>query len=239
MESEKFWGRAVAGIAIGLGVCVAGLSLSHALFEVRAGQRVVTVRGLAEREVDADLAIWPLTFEVSTNDLADLQRQVESKRAAIRAFLAAAGFAESEISQSAPRIRDTQTEFYGQQGGPKFRFIAQTTLTVRTGNVQLVKTTMERAGDLVGQGVMLRGEEYGRATEFLFTGLNDIKPAMIEEATKNARMAAEKFALDSGSKVGKIRSASQGLFTITDRDMNSPDRKNVRVVTSVEYYLSD
>lgn len=239
MESEKFWGRAVAGIAIGLGVAVAGMSVSHAIFEVRAGQRVVTVRGLAEREVDADLAIWPLTFEVSTNDLADLQRQIEAKRAAIRAFIAAAGFEEGEISQSAPRIRDTQTEYYGQQGGPKFRFIANATLTVRTPKVQLVKTTMEKAGELVGQGVLLRGEDYGRSTEFLFTGLNDIKPAMIEEATKNARMAAEKFALDSGSKVGKIRSASQGLFTITDRDMNSPDRKNVRVVTSVEYYLND
>jgi len=90
-----------------------------------------------------------------------------------------------------------------------------------------------------GLGIVLVGENYGRTTEFLFTGLNDIKPTMIEEATKNARMAAEQFAKDSGSKVGKIRSASQGLFTITDRDMNSPDRKNVRVVTTVEYYLSD
>lgn len=239
MERNAITGSALVGIPIGLGILVAGLSLSHALFEVRASQRVVTVRGLAEREVDADLAIWPLTFEIATNDLGDLQRQIDAKRGAIREFLIAAGFDATEISQASPRIRDTQAQYYGGEGGPKFRFVAQSTLTIRTGNVQLVKATMERTGDLVGKGIVLVGEDYGRSTQFLYTALNDIKPAMIEEATKNARIAAEKFALDSGSKVGKIRSATQGLFSITDRDMNSPDRKNIRVVTTVEYYLKD
>ena len=239
MERNSFWSYAVLGIAIGLGICVAGLSLSHAMFEIRASQRVVTVRGLAEREVDADLAIWPLTFTISTNELGDLQRQIDAKRAAIRAFLVAAGFEAAEISESPPRIRDTQTEYYGREGGPKFRFVAQSTMTLRTNKVALVKATMEKTGDLVGQGIVLSGEDYGRSTQFLYTALNDIKPPMIEEATKNARAAAEKFALDSGSRVGKIRSATQGLFSIGDRDMNSPDRKNVRVVTTVEYYLKD
>jgi hypothetical protein len=105
--------------------------------------------------------------------------------------------------------------------------------------VPAVKTAAEKAGELIGKGIVLVGENYGRTTEFLFTGLNDIKPAMIQEATKNAHTAAEQFAKDSGSKVGKIKNASQGLFTITDRDMNTPDKKNVRVVTTVEYYLND
>lgn len=239
MENSA-WSRAVAGIAIALGICVAGLSMSHALFEARASQRSVSVKGLAEREVGADLVVWPLTFEAMSNDLGDLQTQVEAKRREVRRYLIAAGFDEADISQSAPRIRDTQSEMvYGERTPPKYRYIAQATLTLRTSKVGAVMAAIEKAGDLVGKGIVLVGENYGRTTEFLFTGLNDIKPAMIEEATKNARKAAEQFAKDSGSKVGKIRSASQGLFTITDRDMNSPDRKNVRVVTTVEYYLSD
>jgi hypothetical protein len=240
MERNHIWSAAMGGIAIGLGICVAGLSMSHALFEARASQRSVTVKGLAEREVAADLVVWPLTFETTSNDLNDLQTQVESKRQTIMKYLEAAGFEEAELSQAAPRIRDTQSEvMYGQATPPKFRYVAQATVTLRTDKVAAVKTAIEKVGDLVGKGIVLVGENYGRTTEFLFTGLNDIKPAMIEEATKNARKAAEQFASDSGSKVGKIKSASQGLFTITDRDMNSPDRKNVRVVTTVEYYLND
>ncbi len=240
MERKDFWESAFSGIAIGLGICIAGLSMSHALFETRASQRSVSVKGLAEREVGADLVVWPLTFEAMSNDLNDLQSQVEAKRRTINAYLLESGFGEAEISQSAPRIRDSQSEtMYGQATPPKFRYIAQATLTLRTNKIEVVKKAIENAGALVGKGIVLVGENYGRTTEFLFTGLNEIKPAMIEEATMNARKAAEQFAKDSGSKVGKIRSASQGLFTITDRDMNSPDRKNVRVVTTVEYYLND
>jgi hypothetical protein len=240
MERSDFWESALSGIAIGVGICIAGLSMSHALYEARASARSVSVKGLAEREVGADLVIWPLTFEATSNDLNDLQTQVETKRRTIRTYLLEAGFDEAEISQSAPRIRDSHSEtMYGQATPPKYRYITQATLTLRTNKIEVVKAAIENAGALVGKGIVLTGENYGRTTEFLFTGLNEIKPGMIEEATMNARKAAEQFAKDSGSKVGKIRSASQGLFTITDRDMNSPDRKNVRVVTTVEYYLSD
>jgi hypothetical protein len=240
MERNSIGGYAILGLAVGLGICIAGLSVSNAVYKLRASQRFVTVKGLAEREVDADLVVWPLTFSVASNDLNDLQRQVDAKRQTVREFLTGAGFEEAEISQAAPRIRDTESEIqYGQNVPPKFRYIAQATSTLRTSKVPVAKAAIEKAGELVGKGIVLVGEDYGKTTEFLFTGLNEIKPAMIEEATKNARTAAEQFAKDSGSKVGKIRSASQGLFTITDRDMNSPDRKNVRVVTTVEYYLND
>jgi hypothetical protein len=240
MEQGRFWGMTVLGITVGLGMVIMGATVSSAVYKLRAGQRYVTVKGLAEREVDTDLVIWPLTFEVSTNDLAELQKGVDTKRQIIGQFLAAGGFAEAEISQSAPRIRDTQSEVtYGQQTPPKFRYVAQATVLLRTNKIALVKQTVDKSGELIGKGVLLVGENYGKTTEFLFTGLNEIKPAMIQEATKNARAAAEQFAKDSGSKVGKIKTATQGLFTITDRDMNSPDKKQVRVVTTVEYYLGD
>jgi hypothetical protein len=240
MEQGRFWGMAILGVTIGLGLIIMGATVSRAVYKLRAGQRYVTVKGLAEREVDADLVNWPLTFEVTSNDLIELQKGVDAKRQIVDAFLAQAGFVESEISQSAPRIRDTQSEVqYGQQTPPKFRYVAQTTVLLRTIKVPLVKQTVEKSPELIGKGVVLVGENYGRTIEYLFTGLNEIKPVMIQEANKNARVAAEQFAKDSGSKVGKIKTASQGLFTITDRDMNSPDKKQVRVVTTVEYYLGD
>jgi hypothetical protein len=240
MDRSHFWGMTILGIAIGLGMIVASANVSNAVFKLRAAQRYVTVKGLAEREVDADLVVWPLTFEVTSNDLGELQKGVDAKRLAVRQFLREAGFGEDDLSQSAPRIRDTQSEvMYGQQTPPRFRYVAQATLLLRTSNVPLVKQTVERAGDLIGKGVVLVGENYGRSTEYLFTALNEIKPAMIQEATRNAREAAEQFAKDSGSQVGKIKTATQGLFTISDRDMNSPDKKKIRVVTTVEYYLKD
>jgi hypothetical protein len=127
---------------------------------------------------------------------------------------------------------------YGKEKRP-LRYRVEATILVRTGNVPLIKKLMEKSTELINEGIVIIQADYQRSTEFLFTGLNAIKPAMIEEATKNARQAAEKFAKDSGSTVGKIRNARQGLFTITNRDKNSPDRKKVRVVTTVEYFLVD
>jgi hypothetical protein len=132
---------------------------------------------------------------------------------------------------------DAWAELYNNnQQGPRFRI--QKTITLRTSNVELIKETMELSGELVAKGIVL-SESWENRTEFLFTSLNDIKPEMIREATVNAREAANKFAEDSGSKVGKIRKATQGFFNITDRDANTPDKKIVRVVTTIEFYLAD
>jgi len=180
----------------------------------------------------------PLAFTETGNDLAVLQKTIDGKREIVTKFLIDAGFKSLEITQSAPKIRDNQAQEYGTKSESKYRYIAQTTVLLNSENVLLVKSTMEKAGSLVGQGVAIVSDWQNR-TEFLFKGLNSIKPEMIEEATKNARSAAEKFAHDSESKLGKIRNATQGLFTITDRDINSPDKKNVRVVTVVEYSLLD
>ena len=237
MEKNSSQGFAVLGISIGLGIIIAGISMSVAFYNTRATERYVTVKGLAERNVYSDLAIWPVTFKETGNDLAALYKTVQSRREIIRQFLIDSGFEDSEISLSAPSIRDSQAEpLYGERVMPKYRYTAQQTVSVRTDKVEQVKATMEKSGDLVGEGVVLVA---GGNPDFLFTSLNDIKPDMIAEATKNARKAAEQFARDSGSEVGKIRKARQGIFSINIRDRNSPENKVVRVVTTVEYYIKD
>ena len=226
-------------LILGIAIAVAGISIGLGFYKGRAADRFVTVKGLAEREVKADLAIWPITFKVARNDLTELQAGIDSGRAAIKAFLIESGFTDDEVSYSAPSITDTEAQEYGARSESKFRYIAEATVTARTGRVEAVRRTMEESGRLIGKGVVLSAKSWENPTEFLFTGLNEIKPQMIEEATKDARRAAEKFAEDSGSQVGKIRSASQGYFSITDRDRNSPEVKQIRVVTTIDYYLVD
>lgn len=239
MENRPVAAAAVLGVLVGGGIALVGLSVSGAFAKLRESQRYVTVKGLAEREVDADLAIWPVSFKESASDLVDLQRRVDGRRKVVAAFLEGEGFKESDISFAAPRVTDLEAEGARQnRPAAPFRYSAQSVVTLRSKDVGTVKKAMERSGALVSRGVML-AQDWENRTQFLFTGLNAVKPAMIEEATVAAREAAAKFAKDSGSRVGKIRSASQGLFTISDRDPNSPERKVVRVVTTVEYFLDD
>ena len=236
MQKEGFW----YALIVGAGIAVAGISIGIGFYKGRETDRYVTVKGLAEQEVNADMAIWPITFNVAENALTTLQNGIELSRKTITNFLLESGFEKENISYSAPKITDAEAEQqYGIQRQSQYRYIAQATVTTRSKNVQLVKQTMESSGTLVGKGVVLSAQSWENPTEFLFTALNDIKPQMIEEATKNAREAAEKFAKDSGSKVGKIRNATQGYFSIEDRDRNSPEVKIVRVVTTVEYFLTD
>jgi hypothetical protein len=236
MEKESIAGSLILGLCI----AIAGVSMGIGFYKGRALDRYVTVKGLAERDVNADLAIWPITFNVSENDLDALQKGIETDRETIQQFLLGAGFKEEDLSLSPPRIRDTESEMRGEgMAKSPYRYIAQATVTTRSRDVARVRKTMEESGKLVGMGVVLSEQVWENPTEFLFTGLNEIKPAMIEEATRNAREAAEQFAKDSQSRVGKIRNAFQGFFTIEDRDRNSPDLKKIRVVTTVEYYLVD
>jgi uncharacterized protein len=230
---------AILGLSIGLGILIAGLSISRALYKTRTDERYVSVRGLAEIEIPADQAIWPITYKDAGDDLLRLQKQLDANRDIIVDFLLEKGFNTADISHSPPLITDTWAEvYYGGQSLPGTRYRIQKTVTLRSHDIQLVKESMEKSGELVAKGIVL-SQNWENRTEFLFTGLNAIKPEMIREATLNAREAAEKFAEDSGSKIGKIRRATQGLFTISDRDANSPDLKIVRVVTSLEYFLVD
>jgi len=230
----------ILGLLVGGGIAIAGIYLGLSLKDSRKPQRVVSVRGLAERDVDADLAIWPITFSETSNDLADLYNRIVEKRKIIAGFLAEAGFGPADFSFAAPIVADQHAREYGEgKSKPAFRYLGKATVTVRSSNVPLIKKTIELSGSLVGKGIVIVAENWDNKTKYFFKGLNTIKPQMIEEATKNARAAAEKFAADSGSKLGKIRSASQGLFEITDRDQGTPEKKQVRVVTAVDYSLVD
>jgi len=237
MERVSIGAAAALGVSLGLGIAVAGFAVTSAAGRLRDAERHVTVKGLSEREVDADLAIWPLSFQESANDLVELQRRVEARRLVVSGFMEEAGFRREDISYAVPRIADLQAERRDQNDPPpRFRYVATAVVMARTRDVKAVRRAMEKAGTLVAKGVVLGREQ---SAEFLFTALNSVKPAMIEEATVAAREAAAKFAKDSGSKLGKIRAASQGLFSIEDRDAFTPERKVIRVVSTVEYLLDD
>jgi hypothetical protein len=226
------------GLSIAAGLTTSGVFLADAVTQIRSAERVVTVKGLAEREVPADLAIWPIVFTVSGDDLAAVQSSVESHLALIRRFLLARGFAAAEATTTVPRITDMQAQLAGAARPPTHRFLAEATLTLRSGRIDAVRTAMQQSGELVTAGIVLMRSYESRA-QFLFTSLETIKPEMIAAATRDARRAARQFAADSGSAVGSIRRAQQGYFTITDRDPFSPEFKTIRVVTTVDYFLVD
>ncbi len=229
----------LAASILSVGLVLAALLFSQALLDFKRQDRYVTVKGLAEREVAANLAIWPITFSVNGDELGQLQNQLEQASLSVSAFLQGHGFAEDELTRSPPKITDFYSQTYGGQRPPQ-RFQALRTITVQTDNVAAVRHAQEAASDLLGAGIVLAQDyEYGSGAQFLFTGLNDIKPEMIAEATASAREAARQFANDSDSTVDGIRNANQGLFTINERDSNSPDIKIVRVVSTLQFYLTD
>ena len=222
------------GVCIALGLAALGFQLAQGVERFRALERTVTVKGLAERE-----AVWPIRFSEAANDLGALYTSLQRKNRLVIDFLVRSGFPGEEISAAAPAIIDRQAQSYNDAGRAEFRYVGTSTLTVYSSRVDRVRAAMADLVELGKQGIALSGEEYGGRPEFLFSGLNAIKPAMIEEATRNAREVADKFARDSESRLGRIRTASQGLFTIQDRDTNTQHLKRVRVVSTVEYYLVD
>jgi hypothetical protein len=230
---------AILGALICIGLICLGAFASHGIVRLRALDRVVTVKGLSEREVPADIAIWPVKFSDAGNDLGALSASIQKKNALVVQFLKESGFGDDEVSVSAPSINDRQAQGYVGSQPSEFRYYGSSVITVYSTQVDAVRRAMSRVVDLGKQGIAISGQEYDARTEFLFTGLNAIKPEMVEEATKNAREVAEKFAADSESRLGKIKTAQQGQFTINDRDSTTPYIKKVRVVSTITYYLSD
>ena len=229
-------GSGTLGVCLMVGLIVGAVLLSSAIKAARADDRVVSVKGLCEREVKADNVISPFAYKEGGDDLQQLYKVIERKNAIIINFLKAAGISEGEISVAAPKVLDTRTEWSGSQN--RYTYIVTSVVTVCTDKVDTIIGLQSQQGELLQQGIATAsGWEF--PTVYSFTKLNEIKPAMIETATKNARETAEKFAADSDSKLGKIKRATQGQFSITDRDSNTPYMKNVRVVTSVDYYLKD
>jgi len=232
MDSKQY---GLMGGLLALGMVAAAFVLGSAIRDFRISDRFVEVKGLAEREVAADLAIWPINYQVAANSLDELRDRMESADESVIAFLKLRGFEDDEISRNPPRITDQWIHSYGDQR-PANRFLAERGLTLKSDNVEATRGALQDASELVGQGVIL-SPNWGQAAQFLFTGLNDIKPEMIAEATADARRAASQFAADSDAAIGAIRSARQGFFSINERDPSTPEVKVVRVVTTIEYIL--
>ena len=182
--------------------------------------------------------IWPIAYKVMSDDLQSIYGQTEKGNEIIVEYLKSGGINEDEMTVSVPQISDNLANEYGSTGRA-YRYIAKNVVTVYTDKVDQVLALMSRQAELLKKGIVTQGESWENPVEFKYEGLNEIKPEMIEEATKNARQAAQKFAKDSESELGKIKTANQGTFTIEDRDSNTPYIKKVRVVTSVTYYLEN
>lgn len=228
----------ILGSLLCVGLIILGYVLGQSAVTVKEYERVVQVKGLAEREVPANIVIWPVQFSVASNSLEDLYRKLDANASVVKEFLINRGIENQELSVSAPAVTDKSAQQYGNQTAP-FRFVAWQTVTVYSEAPEKVRGVMGAVGELGKKGVVLKGDNYDGRPEYIFNQLNDIKPAMVEESTKNARQVAEKFAADSNSKLGKIKRAAQGQFSIQDRDRNNPHIKKVRVVSTVVYYLSD
>ena len=220
----------IQGICIIIGLSSLGYLLGHAAIQYKELERTVTVKGLSEREYKADIVIWPIQFNIAGNDLEKVYDEIDNNTAKIKAFLEKSGIGANEISFSSPSIIDKSAQQYGNDNQAKFRYAATQTVTVYSKNIDLVRRVMENMSDLGKQGIVFTGNNYQAQTEYLFTRLNEVKPA---------REVAEKFASDSKSTLGKIKTASQGQFSISERDKNNPQIKKVRVVSTVTYYLSD
>ena len=234
MDKGKFF----SGLAIMVGLIVLGFNIPKAVSDYRSFDRIVNVKGLCEREVKADKVIWPVTFKVVSDDIQSIYSQIDRSNQTIISFLVSGGLSENEISVAVPVISDKYANEYGNNDRT-YRYIASSVITVCTDKIDQVLELMSKQSELLKKGIVTGGNTWENQVQFKYEGLNDIKPEMIEEATKNAREVADKFAKDSGSKLGKIKTASQGTFTIEDRDSNTPEIKKVRVVTSVTYYLKN
>lgn len=228
--------KASGAFLVMTGLIVLGLMIPLAAKVFRSFERTVTVRGLCEQEVSADKVIWPVVFKVVGDDLASVNSEIESKHRFVKNFLMAGGIEESDITVGVPDISDKFADEYGSNTR-LYRYVATCTITVCSHEVEKVFELMGKQTELLSKGI-IPSNEWNAQPQFLFEGLNEIKPAMIEEATHNARKSGEQFAKDSGSKLGKIKTANQGSFSIEDRDSNTPQFKRVRVVTTITYYLN-
>ncbi len=232
-------GALILGVFVFLGLTSLGYLLGSSAIKFKEYERTVTVKGLSEREFNADIVIWPIQFSVVSNDLEALYELIVTSADKIQFFLEEKGINKGDVTFSAPSITDKSAQHYGNQARAEFRYTALQTVTVYSKDVDNIREVMGSLSELGKKGIVITGGNYQNQTEYLFTRLNEVKPEMIEEATRKAREVAVKFATDSNSSLGKIKKASQGQFSINDRDKNNPHIKKVRVVSTVVYYLSD
>lgn len=239
MKRYNARGTTLIGLGIFFGLAILGYLLASAAIEVKEYERTVTAKGLSEKEFAADVAVWPIRFSVAGNDLILLSLDLEKSAKTIYDFLLENGVKEAEISIGAPAIQDRSAEIHTGRNPGQLRYTASQAVTVYAGDVEKIRAL---AGSLVAlgkKGVVISGGGYRDSIEYIFTRLNEVKPEMVKDAVANARQVARQFAEHSESRLGKIKRASQGQFSISPRDRNTPHIKKVRVVSTVEYYLVD
>jgi uncharacterized protein len=259
MDTARVDNRVTAAAVVGgclmLGLILGGWVLGAQIKETKLADRYVTVKGLVERTVKSDSAIWPVTFKETGNDLQQVYARSEQDRAAVLKFFADQGITSQEVSVGQIQVTDKQANEYGGSNNNGPRYFVQQTLTVSSNDVDKIAKAGQKTAQLLQAGIIVIGG-YGQGIRYVFNGLNALKPDMITEATKNARASADRFAADSGSQVGAIRSANQGVFSISAADAGSgmapgedgggpgpgesPDAsimKKVRVVSTIDYYL--
>lgn len=227
-------GKFIPSLLIALSIVILGLCLKSGIDNFTFRDREVTVRGLAERQVMANEVTWPITFNIAGDDLTTIYDNVSRTDSIIVRFLTSSGITRDEISVAPPSTYNAAANQYGSSTF-KYKYSLESTVTVTTKKVDKVRELLGRQAELLKEGVAFSNSYIN----YRYTDLNAIKPAMIEEATKNARLAADKFAADSHSKVGKIKTASQGQFSIDYSDSSTPWLKNVRVVSTIVYYIED
>lgn len=228
----------VQGFLLCAGLIVLGIFIRYGLTHLHDSNRTVTVRGLCEKEVKANKVTWPIVSKEVGYDLYTIYNKIENTNNLIVQFLKDNGIEESEISINPPAVIDLQADRYSYNQSP-YRYNVTNVVVVTSSKVDMVNELIKKQTELMKQGVAVVAGDYQYQTSYEYTDLNSIKPEMIAEATKNAREAADKFAEDSGSKVGRIQTASQGQFSIENRDQYTPYIKKIRVVSSLIYYLED
>ncbi|MEL4456017.1 SIMPL domain-containing protein [Lutimonas vermicola] len=218
-------------------IIIAGYFIGNMHKTAQEFNRFVQVKGLSEREVQADLAVWPIHVILSGNDLRPLKDQIQNQNQQVYQFFLDHGFTDQELTKGMVNISDAASNLYNNNQYSGFRYVAKSEFTVRTKDIKKLHKALSESLSLMSNGIVLGSKNEWRPVEYIFTGLNELKPSMIEEATKNARQVAEKFARDSDAEVGPIRIARQGLFSINDRDQNTPEIKIIRVVSTIDFQL--
>ena len=222
-----------AGALIALGLCLGGMFIYCGISKYAAKDRAVSVKGLSTREVNADYAVWPLSYAWSGNDLPALYTQLETVTKRVKKHLISLGFTEEDFRQGAISVSDNWSEYYGSHR-PEYKYTLKTSLIVSTNKVDLVVASQGKESELLKEGIIVSSNTWD--LDYQFNGLPELKPSMIEEATRNARAVAQKFADDAQCSLGSIRRASQGQFSV-ESDHYQPWVKHIRVVTTVDYFL--
>ena len=231
----------IPALLLGAGIAFAGLQVGQGIERFRMADRTITVKGLAERDVQSDFAVWTLSFRRAANEFSAVQQTLTSDRDRVLDFLRAQGFSDAEIDVRPLQVQDLLAREYGSEN-VALRFNGQGQVTVKSARIEAVAAASNKVDPLIAAGIQLGGDGGGDWPSYQLRGFNDIKPQLLEEATRSAREQASKFAADAGARLGPLKNANQGAIRILDDDGSDMDSsrtmgKRLRVVSTFEFGL--